>query len=356
MTKTIVHVVGTGTIGEPLIGLLLAHQDEFGIDEVTFHKRTPLLTDRSKVFDLLKKGAKLAVDNDRWDSFKELDMEPSYKAEEALAQATAVIDCTPIGNRMKDEQYKNYTDKVKGFIAQGSEFGFGKMYARGINDHALIPGEDQFVQVVSCNTHNLAVLVETIAQISTKKENLVNANFVCLRRSNDISQDESFLPAPNIGAHSNKKFGTHHARDLSHLYKTVGFDLDNVFSSAIKLPTQYMHTIHFSIEVREGLVEEELLDRIQKNPRLSVTHKTSANAVFSFGRDHGHFGRILNQTVFCLPSFHISEDGKKMTGFCFTPQDGNSLLSSVAAALWFIDPETYHDKLQALSQFFFSEI
>jgi glyceraldehyde-3-phosphate dehydrogenase/erythrose-4-phosphate dehydrogenase len=356
MTKTIVHVVGTGTIGEPLIGLLLAHHEEFGIDEVTFHKRTPLLTDRSKVFDLLKKGAKLAVDDDRWDAFKELQMEPTYKASEALEQATVVIDCTPIGNRMKEEQYKNYTDKVKGFIAQGSEFGFGKMYARGINDHALIANEDQFVQVVSCNTHNLAVLVETIAEISTKTENLVDANFVCLRRTNDISQDESFSPAPTVGEHSDAKYGTHHARDLSHLYKTIGAKLDNVFSSAIKLPTQYMHTIHFAIEVHEPVKLDELLERITLNPRLAVTHKKSTNAVFSFGRDHGHFGRILNQTVFCLPSFHISEDGKKITGFCFTPQDGNSLLSSVAATLWFINSETYHDKIQALSQFFFSEI
>jgi len=39
----IVHVVGTGTIGEPLIGLLADDAEAFGIDEVTFHKRTPLI-------------------------------------------------------------------------------------------------------------------------------------------------------------------------------------------------------------------------------------------------------------------------------------------------------------------------
>ena len=45
----IVHVIGTGTIGEPLIGLLSQFKEPLGIEEVTFHKRTPLLTDRSKV-------------------------------------------------------------------------------------------------------------------------------------------------------------------------------------------------------------------------------------------------------------------------------------------------------------------
>jgi hypothetical protein len=60
--KKIVHVVGTGTIGEPLIGLLASFRKELGIDEVTFHKRTPLLTDKSKVLALQRKGAALAVD------------------------------------------------------------------------------------------------------------------------------------------------------------------------------------------------------------------------------------------------------------------------------------------------------
>ena len=56
----IVHVVGTGTIGEPLIGLFCHFKEQLGIQEVTFHKRTPLLTDRSKVKALMALGAKLA--------------------------------------------------------------------------------------------------------------------------------------------------------------------------------------------------------------------------------------------------------------------------------------------------------
>jgi glyceraldehyde-3-phosphate dehydrogenase (NAD(P)) len=39
----IVHVKGTGTIGEPLIGLFDDHSASLGIDEITFHKRTPLI-------------------------------------------------------------------------------------------------------------------------------------------------------------------------------------------------------------------------------------------------------------------------------------------------------------------------
>lgn len=42
MTGNIVHVVGTGTIGEPPIGILADLRTELDIDEVTFAKRTPL--------------------------------------------------------------------------------------------------------------------------------------------------------------------------------------------------------------------------------------------------------------------------------------------------------------------------
>ena len=58
----IVHVVGTGTIGEPLIGLLADHRERFGIDEVTFHKRTPLVTEKAKVADLERLAERIATE------------------------------------------------------------------------------------------------------------------------------------------------------------------------------------------------------------------------------------------------------------------------------------------------------
>ena len=60
--QKIVHVVGTGTIGEPLIGLFADFKKYLGIDEITFHKRTPMTTERAKVNHLLSRGARLAAD------------------------------------------------------------------------------------------------------------------------------------------------------------------------------------------------------------------------------------------------------------------------------------------------------
>jgi len=56
MGKNIVHVIGTGTIGEPLVGLLAVHKDDFNIDEVTFHKNMPYSHDRPSYWMMVLTG------------------------------------------------------------------------------------------------------------------------------------------------------------------------------------------------------------------------------------------------------------------------------------------------------------
>ena len=352
--KRIVHVVGTGTIGEPLISLLTDFRDKFGVDEVTFHKRTPLASDKARIQHLMGRGAKLVTEPESVAAFESMGQVVSFEAREALERATVVIDCTPAGNENKKSLYSRASGP-QGFLAQGSEFGFGKPYARGINDRCLKRGEDKFLQIVSCNTHNLASLIHTLALEEGGPENLVEGQFVCMRRSNDISQDGSFVPSPVVGRHDDKRFGTHHARDAWHLFHTLGHDL-NLFSSAIKLNTQYMHTIFFDIRLKNETSIERLLELVKVNDKIAVTYKCSANQVFSFGRDQGHYGRILNVTVLALPTLILRDGGKRASGYCFTPQDGNSLLSSVAAASWFLYPDDYEDRIQCLQPFFVDEV
>ena len=71
-----VLVVGTGTIGEPLIGLLAQHKEALGIDNVYFFKRTPLSDEKGKVEALIRKGSKLVSTSDALDEFKNLGFEP----------------------------------------------------------------------------------------------------------------------------------------------------------------------------------------------------------------------------------------------------------------------------------------
>ncbi|MDD3493494.1 MAG: hypothetical protein PHZ19_08380 [Candidatus Thermoplasmatota archaeon] len=350
--SNIVHVVGTGTIGEPLIGLLCDLKNPLGIDEVTFYKHSPVLTDRPKVKGLLDRGGKLVVQKEETSAFRDLDLEPDYTAEEAIARASVVVDCTPkgIGRKNKENLYTKYENTVRGFLAQGSEYGFGKMYAAGINDQAL--NQDKYIHIVSCNTHNIAVAIKTVA-LDVSPSNFVSGRFVCIRRANDISQGSKFIPSPEVGSHNDER-GTHHARDVWHLYNTLGLDLD-VFSSAMKVNTQYMHSIWFDIKVKQETSREEVIQRFTDDPRVAVTNKQLANLVFSFGRDHGHYGRILNQTVVVLPTLHV-RNKKEVVGFCFTPQDGNSIMSSVAAIEHLLYPEEYEERMEVLSPFLFDEV
>ncbi len=355
--SNIVHVIGTGTIGEPLIGLLCDMKEKLGIDEITFYKHRPVLTDRAKIKSLIKRGGNLVVRKEKINEFRELGVEPVYEAEEAIKRASIVVDCTPkgIGLENKEKFYKKYENDVTAFLAQGSEFGFGKPYALGINDKA-ITDEDKYIQILSCNTHNIAVAIKSIGFSNDDKNDFVFGRFVCIRRATDISQEGGFIPSPYVNEHKDKKFGTHHARDVWYVYNTLGHDLD-VFSSALKINTQYMHSIWFDIKVKGKINEEQAIQRFIDNPRVAITYKKLSSLVFSFGRDHGHYGRILNQTVVVVPTIRVKNENE-VFGFCFTPQDGNSLLSSMSAILMklYPDKDEYEDKIKKLSPFLFREV
>ncbi len=350
--KNNVLVVGTGTIGEPLIGLLTRLSGDLGIDEVSFYKRTPLVDERPKVNSLIDSGAKLVVHEDNLEQFEQIGHRVDYTYEEALSRASVVIDCTPAGNANKKTLYKKFPGKT--YIAQGSEKGFGTPYALGITDDKLVEKAPEYIQVVSCNTHAIARLLTTFSRELVPRT--IYGDFTCIRRSNDVSQDSGFSPAVMCGKHDDEKFGTHHARDVNDLFD---FKTDlSIFSSALKTNTQYMHAVRFSITIDELISSAEAIRRLHNDKYVSVTEKKSANKVFSFGRDHGFYGRIYTQAVVSLPSLYVRnfEDVTRIAGVSFTPQDGNSLASSVAACLYGLYGSDYQKKLTLLGDMFIDEV
>ena len=66
-----------------------------------------------------------------------------------------------------------------------------------------------------------------------------------------------------------------------------------------------MHVLHFYLKVKEKTTIQKLIALFDENDKIATTDKINANEVFSFGRDHGHFGRILNQTVISVPSLNV---------------------------------------------------
>ncbi len=341
-------IVGTGTIGEPLIGLLAQHKEKLGIDNISFFKRTPLSDEKGKVEALIRKGAKLVANLDAKNDFESMgfdveDLEKSYE------ESQVIIDCTPSGNKNWDETYSNL-DKDKRFLAQGSEHGFGPFFAWGINNDVLENDSNRYL-IASCNTHNIASIVKTFALDQGRE--LVEGQFVCLRRANDVSQNDSFSPSPTITKHSNQEFGTHHARDVHELFAQEGKEL-NLFSSAIKLPTQYMHTLWFTLRFTDTIQHEEIMENLYRSEFLMATEKMSSNKVFSFGRDHGYHGRLLSHGVVAEQSLHVK--GNTLTGYCFTPQDGNALLSSVAGTVQHYYKDNWTEKMKVFDRYIFKNI
>ena len=92
--ETRVHVVGVGTIGEPVLRLLLRHRDAFGISRLSFHKRSARRSEVPKLASLIKAGAELAAAPDTAADFRFQGLTPTLSVEEALEGADVILDCS----------------------------------------------------------------------------------------------------------------------------------------------------------------------------------------------------------------------------------------------------------------------
>lgn len=342
-----VLVIGVGTIGEPLTRLLLEHRQDLGINDVYFAKFNP--TDLGTVKLLRDAGGKFVIWKDTEVHFQNVFNEIGFgidgTIEEALKSVAVVADCTNRGNKLKEEYYANAKYPI-GFLAQGSEEGFGQPYAFGVNDKTLIPGKHRFIQVVSCNTHNILSVLRLAQNVG---EEILAADFVLMRRMNDISQSGSAISSPTVDKVSSKypSYGSHQSYDAARVMRTMGVELlDKIHSTALKLDNQLMHLNRFRFRVKKKTSLPEVVETIVKDKLLSLSYLRDMNLVFSKGRDHGFNGRIFNQAVVIHDSLEVSPDGHEVFGACFTPQDGNSLLTSVATIAWFLDPKHYKKKME----------
>ena len=344
--KRDVLVMGVGTIGEPLTRLLLAHRDDLGLGDIYFAKSKP--DNLSTVRLLVESGAKFCVWDEMQPKFVPVlerhNIEIANTIENVLEIVAVVADCTNRGNILKKEHYDNLRGPY-GFFAQGSEEGFGHPLAYGINEDTLKPGDNRFLQVVSCNTHNMLAVIRVMEKAGGEVE---TADFMLSRRMSDISQSSKAIPSPFVDPikEAYGGFGSHQAYDANRVLRTIDKNMEGrIHSTAVRLDNQLMHMNRFRVKVANKISTKKVMSALYDDPLMSVSYLNSMNLVFSKGRDHGFFGRIFNQAVVIRDSIEVSPDGRVAYGICFTPQDGNSLLTSVAATLWFLDSKTWREKM-----------
>lgn len=310
------HVVvrGLGNIGTTLAGLLLRHRERLGIDEVRVLKGRPAPWGAPDLDRLRERGAAVHIATGA-----------GPQDEPALRGAGFVFDCRKAGAPLGDlRAYQAMRDLCA--VAQGSEDGFGVPFVAGVND-AVIRGA-RFVQVGSCNTHALAAVVRAVA--GPELEALEGADFVVVRRCDDLGSHERLVAASVVSRHRDAHAGTHHAVDVARVFETTGGRLAAT-SSDVTTPTQLMHAIRFALRLEVPVDAEEIRRRIDVDPWLSTTDKFDCNAVFELGRRYGVQGRIYSHAVVVANNLLIT--GRVVRGWAFVPQEGNTLLSTLESFL-----------------------
>ena len=306
----IICINGLGNIGTSLALLLNDYKSELGIKTIIGFKNIDYPWIEEDLNKLKDKGI-------------EIILSKNQSLESIINSVDFVFDTTTNGMGLKNKAIYQKSESLKGAIAQGSEKRFGIPYMSGIN--ASIKSK-KFVQIVSCNTHGAAAILNLFAGENLQNQN--KSDFVVVRRSEDIGNHTRLVGANVVARHLSDDIGTHHAIDVKDLYKTLDINC-NITSSDITTPSQLMHATRFNISLNSPIDWNIIETRIETNPLISQTNKFDSNLIFELGRRYGKYGRIYNHVILVMNNLLITE--KSVKGWAFVPQEGNTLFSTIEA-------------------------
>lgn len=346
-----VHVVGAAGAAETLVALLADFQKDFGIGQVTFHKRSVTPHDRARLKALTDRGAVLTVDKEQRPLVDELKLEAGPDASVALANAQVIVDCTPFADRNKDALYVGL-QSTRGFVALHGGSGFGVPLCQGVNHASLRRGSDRFLRVPDAASHAMASIVQALS--NNGKSAVEDASFVCLRRGMDVCSGAELVAGPAVRLHDDGEFGTDAARQAHEVLHSAGV-MCGLSATDVELNTQLLDVIHFRVRLKENIAAGEAVRRLTAQSRLGMTEVTSSHPVFGFARDNGYLGRMFNALVVSRPTVRVHRNNE-VVGAAFVPDEGTSLFSALAAILWLLESEHVARRLDALKPFVFAEV
>ena len=309
-----VMVDGYGTIGSALVEMLLRWRDQLGVDRIFVARREVPKWEAAEMRALTDRGVELVS----WDGACGADVRG------IADRVHYVFHCGPGGSGLAGRSRLDALPALLGACAQGSEKGFGPSYMLGAPSD-LVRGK-RWAHIVSCNTHAAASIL--MALCGPELASLEQADFVVVRRSEDIGHHARLVSGSVVARHREPAFGTHHAADVGDLFAQF-VERPALFSSDVTTPAQLMHALRFRI--RTSVVVDDVVERLERAPDLALTHRFDSNRVFEMGRRHGFFGRIYSQAV--VVSNNLERLGRDTIGWAFVPQEGNTLLSTIAAFL-----------------------
>lgn len=312
-----VLVNGIGNIGTTLLNLLTDYKTELGISTIYALKKSTVAAWNEEELQLLQqRGVVLCSESNT----------PFQALQTVLPSIHYIFDCNANGMAMKNKAWYASLEHVIGFSAQGSEKGFGTPFMSGINNEQL--KNARFAQIVSCNTHSLSTIVQTLT--GGDYNQLLSGDFVVVRRSEDIGNHQRLVSANVVSRHMDTTIGTHHAIDVKDLFATKGIDL-NLQSSDITTPSQLMHTVRFSMTLKQPIDLSLMQTEIERNPYTATTAKFDSNVIFELGRRYSRYGRLYSHAILNWNNLLLDESTNTLKGWAFIPQEGNSLLSTIHA-------------------------
>jgi glyceraldehyde-3-phosphate dehydrogenase/erythrose-4-phosphate dehydrogenase len=326
-----VLVNGVGTIGTTLLQVLAAHRDLLGITELSAHKGTVRPWDEPELNRLKDIGIELA------------GPVGTPTLEQVGAEVDYVFDSGRTGGAVIRRATYDAFPSLLGASAQGTEPGFGMPYVLGLG---MDVGSERFVHVPSCNTHSALAILRTLSD--GRLDDIVEADFVVARRSEDIGNHERLVAGNVFARHLDPELGTHHALDADAVLRRLGHRIP-MQSSDITTPSQFLHASRFTVRFTQEVSVAEISDRIARSPYVATTRVFDTNKLFETGRRHGLAGRLYAQAIFVSENLLVK--GDRVAGWVAVPQEGNTILSTVAAFLQRTrGPEEAQARIDALAE------
>ena len=231
--KAIVHVIGTGTIGEPLIGLLTEMKEparDRGGDVPQADAAAHTTARRSSTSSSAAPSC-ASTPAPRRASRTSGWSRPTSRME-ALERAAVVIDCTPSGVGIAEQErvLRASTRTTRWASSPRAASSASASPTRAASTTApcvqrrgsVHPGRLlQHAQPVDPDRH--AGARRTAGPTTSSK----GASSACVAPTTSRRTTAS-SPRPRSASTRTPRFGTHHARDAWHLFNTMGYDLEPV--------------------------------------------------------------------------------------------------------------------------------
>ena len=324
-------VNGIGNIGTTLLSLLVDYKKELEIEEVIGLKNSVVSDWNKEEITIIKeKGVRLI----------EKQKLSENELKEILDSVDYIMDANTNSIGLNNKKLYSDLPNLKGCSAQGSEKGFGIPFMSGINNESIV--KEKFVQIVSCNTHSLSTLLSVFSD--SNFANIKEADFVIVRRSEDIGNHQRLVAANVVSRHLDSHIGTHHAIDVKDLFRTINLEVP-VQSSDITTPSQLMHSVRFNIKLSSSMYEESMFELIDKNDLVSTTNKFDSNVIFELGRRYSKYGRLYSHVIINSNNILFDKDENRIKGWGFIPQEGNTIISTLHAFLLQVNPDLAKEKI-----------